>query len=52
MELGRIGKREKHDLMAQRALADLEAWLDATGARLVRAEVEGAAALPAEGALA
>ncbi len=52
MELGRIGKREKHDLMAQRALADLEPWLDATGARLVRAQVEGAAALPAEGALA
>src|SRR5690606_7089170 len=29
---GRLGKRERHERMAQRALADLESWLDATGA--------------------
>ena len=40
----RVGKRERRELMAQRALADLEPWLDAVGARIVRAQVEGTAA--------
>src|SRR5690606_28629234 len=48
----RLGKRERHERMAERALADLESWLDASGARLVRAQVEGTAALATEGALA
>lgn len=50
---GRLGKRERHERMAQRALADLESWLDATGARIVRAQVEGTAARATpEGAIA
>lgn len=38
------GKRERHEEMAQRALRELEPWLDAVGARLVRAQVDGTAA--------
>src|SRR5690606_8221512 len=50
---GRHGKREQHERMAERALADLEPWLDAVGARLVRAQAEGtAAAIDQVGALA
>ncbi len=41
---GRLGKRERHERMAERALRDLEPWLDAVGARIVRAQVEGTAA--------
>jgi methylenetetrahydrofolate--tRNA-(uracil-5-)-methyltransferase len=37
-------KRRAHEAMAVRALADLEPWLDAVGARLVRAQVDGTAA--------
>lgn len=50
----RLGKRERHEAMAERALSDLEPWLDAVGARIVRAQVEGTAALaePDGGALA
>ncbi len=49
----RIGKRERHDAMAERALTDLEPWLDAVGARVVRAQVEGSAArVETRGALA
>lgn len=44
LEGGRIGKRERHERMAERALRDLEGWLDAVGARIVRAQVEGTAA--------
>lgn len=50
---GRHGKRERHERMARRALADLEPWLDAVGARLVRAQAEGtAAAIERESVLA
>ena len=50
----KLGKKEKRDLLAARALADLEPWLDAVGARLVRAQVEGSAATspPSAGATA
>lgn len=41
---GRLGKRERHERMAERALTDLEPWLDAVGARIVRAQAEGSAA--------
>jgi methylenetetrahydrofolate--tRNA-(uracil-5-)-methyltransferase len=37
----RLKKRDRHAAMAERALADLEPWLDAAGARLVRAETFG-----------
>ncbi|MFW6051662.1 MAG: methylenetetrahydrofolate--tRNA-(uracil(54)-C(5))-methyltransferase (FADH(2)-oxidizing) TrmFO [Myxococcota bacterium] len=40
---GRRNKRERHEAMARRALDDLEPWLDAVGARLVRAETTGQA---------
>ncbi|HJL20202.1 MAG TPA: methylenetetrahydrofolate--tRNA-(uracil(54)-C(5))-methyltransferase (FADH(2)-oxidizing) TrmFO [Sandaracinaceae bacterium LLY-WYZ-13_1] len=40
----KLGKRERKEAYAARALADLEPWLDAVGARLVRAQVEGTAA--------
>ncbi len=39
----RSDKRARREAMAERALADLEPWLDAVGARLVRAQVTGAA---------
>ncbi len=49
----RLRKRARHAAMAERALSDLEPWLDAVGARLVRAQVDGTAAdLGREGALA
>jgi len=37
-------KRQRRELMSRRALADLEPWLDAAGARIVRAQTEGTAA--------
>ena len=37
-------KRERHEAMAERALRDLEPWLDAVGARLLRAQTSGDAA--------
>lgn len=37
----RLKKRDRHAAMARRALEDLEPWLDAVGARLVRAETFG-----------
>lgn len=40
----KLGKRERRDIMVARSLDALEGWLDATGARLVRAQVEGSAA--------
>ncbi len=40
----RLKKRARHEAMAKRALADLEPWLDAVGARLVRAQTSGDAA--------
>jgi methylenetetrahydrofolate--tRNA-(uracil-5-)-methyltransferase len=46
----KLGKRERREAMARRALADLEPWLDAVGARLVRAQVEGSAASAPEAA--
>ncbi len=50
---GRHGKRERHERMAERALRDLEPWLDAVGARIVRAQTEGTAArVQEEGLLA
>jgi methylenetetrahydrofolate--tRNA-(uracil-5-)-methyltransferase len=39
----RLKKRDRHEALAQRALEDLEPWLDAAGARLVRAETFGSA---------
>jgi len=39
----KLRKRARHDALAARALADLEPWLDAIGARLVRAETSGTA---------
>ncbi len=44
----KIGKRERGEALSARALVDLEAWLDAVGAREVRARVdraEGASAV-------
>ena len=54
---GRLKKRARNEAMAERALADLEPWLDAVGARIVRAQTSGDAAradvaLPGGGALA
>lgn len=40
----KLGKVERHEALARRALADLEGYLDASGARLVRAELLGGAA--------
>jgi methylenetetrahydrofolate--tRNA-(uracil-5-)-methyltransferase len=39
----RLQKRDRYQAMAERALVELEPWLDATGARLVRAQVTGSA---------
>jgi methylenetetrahydrofolate--tRNA-(uracil-5-)-methyltransferase len=39
----RLKKRERHAALAERALGALEPWLDAVGARLVRAETTGEA---------
>ncbi len=39
----RLQKRDRYQAMADRALIDLEPWLDATGARLVRAQASGSA---------
>jgi methylenetetrahydrofolate--tRNA-(uracil-5-)-methyltransferase len=38
------GKRARYEALARRALSDLEPYLDASGARLVRAELMGGAA--------
>jgi methylenetetrahydrofolate--tRNA-(uracil-5-)-methyltransferase len=48
----KLGKRERRDRMVVRALADLEPWLDAAGARIVRAQVEGTAAVSGAEAVA
>ena len=40
----KIGKRERAEALATRALADLDDWLDLVGAREVRARVDGPAA--------
>jgi methylenetetrahydrofolate--tRNA-(uracil-5-)-methyltransferase len=50
LEGSRLRKRARHEAMAERGLRDLEPWLDAVGARIVRAQVEGAAALAPEAA--
>lgn len=39
----KLGKRERAESLATRALADLEAWLDLVGAREVRARLDAAA---------
>lgn len=47
----KMKKRERREAMAERALGDLEPWLDAVGARIVRAQASGdAASLPTPGA--
>ena len=53
----RLKKRARNEAMAERALSDLEPWLDGVGARIVRAQASGDAAradvaLPPGGALA
>jgi len=52
----RLQKRDRYQALADRALIELEPWLDAIGARLVRAQVTGAAsthvAMPEREALA
>lgn len=40
----RLRKRARHQALAERALVDLEPWLDAAGARIVRAQTFGDAA--------
>lgn len=40
----RLRKRARKQALAERALADLEPWLDAIGARVLRAQADGSAA--------
>jgi methylenetetrahydrofolate--tRNA-(uracil-5-)-methyltransferase len=41
----RLRKKARFEALAERALVDLEPWLDAVGARIVRAQAEGNAAM-------
>ena len=48
----KLRKRDRHAALAERALADLEGWLDRAGARIEGSAASSGDAVPTEGAIA